>query len=403
MIRSAVVLALMTSLVSAQRGPAKVTTTQVVRHRFTPKLVVLGELEAKRTVDLGAEVAGRVASTTFEEGNRFQRGDPLLALDTKMREIQARGATARLRAAEQQLAEYRSGSRPEEVLEAEAVVARAVALLKEAEEDLERERGKQKSDIGSQKSLTVAKALAASRRAELESANQKLALVREGPRAEVIARAESDVALRKSELDAIQDEIRRAAVRAPFDCVVTQKRVGTGSYVRVGDPVASLVQIDPIRVTVSVPEKSVALVKIGTEISLKLDAFPKKDFRATVRAIIPSGDRLARAFPVRLEMPNPTLQLLPGMFVRASIPAGEREGLAVPRDAVVSSPRGSVVYVVRDGTAQIAPVQTGESDGDLVEIRGRIDPGAEVVVRGNDGLRPGSPVVVLPKGAEKKR
>lgn len=395
MLRNLVTPLLLASLVSAQGGPAKVTVTKVVEHRFTPKIIVLGELEAKRTVDLGAEVAGRVAMTSFEEGDRLTQGEKLLSLDTRARAIQARGAKARLEAAAQQLAEYKAGSRPEEILEAESRVARTTALLEEAEENLERERGKQKSDIGSQKTLTVAIAVAASLRAERAAAQQQLALVRQGPRAEVIARAESDVALRQSELDAIEDEIEKAIVGAPFDCVVTKKRVGTGSYVRVGDAVASLVQIDPIRVTVSVPEKSVGLVTPGQKLVLRLDAFPGKPFAAEVKAVIPSGDSLARAFPVRLEMPNPDARLLPGMFVRAELPVGERRALAVPRDAVVTSARGSVVYTVVEGKAQIAPVTVGEVDGDLVEIRGPVTAGASVVLRGNDGLRPGSAIVVL--------
>ncbi|MCA8968978.1 MAG: efflux RND transporter periplasmic adaptor subunit [Planctomycetes bacterium] len=396
MSRTLAILALSATVLSAQGGPTKVTTVRVASHRFTPKFAVLGELEAKRTVQIGAEVAGRVASTEFEEGERFDEGESLLHLDTKTREIAARGAKARLEVARQQLAEYKAGARPEEILESEAGVERAKALLAEAEEDLERERGKQRSDIGSQKSLTVAAALAATRRAELASAEQQLALVRLGPRVEQLARAEAEVALRQSEVDAIEDEIQRATIKAPFTSAVVEKHVGTGSYVRAGDPVASLVQIDPIRVTLSVPERNLSLAKIGSEVRMRIDAFHDEEFRGEIKAIVPRGDKLARSFPVRLEMANKDGRLLPGMFVRAELEGESRDGMAVPRDAVVTSGTGSIVYTVVDGKASIVPVTLGEVDGDLVEIRGPLASGAEVIVRGNDGLRPGTPVVVLP-------
>lgn len=393
-------VAFLACLLPAQGGPTKVTTARVRQHAFAERVQVLGEVEAKRTVQLGAEVAGRVASTSFEEGERFDEGAVLLRLDTGAREIAVRGAEARLEVARQQFAEFKAGSRREEILDAEANLEQAKALLIEAEEDLERERGKQQSDIGSQKTLTIANALAASRRAAVASAEQQLALVRKGPRIEQLARAEADVALRQAEVDTIKDEIARATIHAPFRCAVTQKLVGTGSFVRVGDPVASLVQIDPIRVTLSVPERHLALAKVGADVVLQVDAYEGEELRAEVRAIVPRGDGLARTFPVRLEVPNPDGRLLPGMFVRATLVGTSRNKLAVPRDAVVTTSAGSVVYVVTDGKAAIVPVQALAVDGDLIEIEGPaggpITEGAEVIVRGNDGLRPGTAVEVLP-------
>lgn len=382
---------------------SKVTTTEVVSMRFAAAERVSGELIAKRVVELGSEVAGRVASTSFEEGASLAEGHALLVLDTKLLALRAAGARARVAAAEQQLLEFRAGARTEEIGDAEAEVARCRALSVDAERNLERERAKRKQDIGSDKALTDARALAATRKAELESAEQKLALIKAGPRDERIARAEQDLALRKSELDEILVSIEKATIRAPFDAVVTRKRVGTGSFVRVGDPVASLVQIDPIRVRLSVPARSIGFAKRGAKLRFEIDALPGETFEGTTTAIIPDADRMSRAFPVHLELANPKARLLPGMFVRAQLRGVERDALALPRDAIVSSPRGSVVYVVRDGKAQLVPVRIGEAEKGMVEIRGDIEVGTAVIVRGNDGLRPGSDVIVVGREARDGR
>ncbi len=380
-------------LARAQR-PAMVTTTRVVRHLFRPTIDVLGEVEAIRSVDVSTEIGGLVEQLDFTEGKLVKAGDPLLQFRTKMREIGRRVAEARLAAAKQQLAEYRRGSRPEEIVAAERAVAETEARLVEAKDDLARERAKLRSGIGSNKVLSAAVARAASLAATLGQLEARRDLVKKGPRAEVIARAEADVAIRRAELDQIDDELRRAKIVVPFDGVITRKLVERGAYVRPGDPVASVVQLDPVRASVAVPERYIATVERGAELELTLDAFPGKVFQARVQAIIPTGDPLARSFPVRLRLANHDQRILPGMAVRLRLPTAEgRKQLAVPRDALVHSPM-LALYKVVDGKAQIVPVRTAASDAGFVQVLGAIAEGDEIVLRGNDGLRPGQPLIV---------
>ena len=117
--------------------------------------------------------------------------------------------------------------------------------------------------------------------------------------------------------------------------------------------------------------------------------------RALVRASVPMENSLTRTRIVRL---TPTFEdmespLAGNQSAIVLIPVGEvREVVTVHKDAILSQPNGTVVYIVTDGQAMIRPVQLGESVGSRIEVLGGLAPGDLVVVRGNERLRPGQPV-----------
>lgn len=395
-------LGLATSAACPQGPPAKVTTTKVIRHTFRPSTTVLGEAEALRKVDVSTEVEGLVEELAVDEGARVEAGDLLLRLRTVTHEIRKRAAKAQLEIAKMWVDQYVRGTRPEEIDASKEAVAETEALLAEAEEDLERQKGLQESDVGSVKELMVARARAHSLRAILRKRKKELELLEQGPRAEVKARAEAQRALRQAELDQIEDEIVRARITAPFRGVLAQKLAEKGAYLRPGEAVFRLVQMDPIRVVVTVPEWLIGRVQQGTSLEIVFDAFPGESFEGKIDAIIPTADRTTRTFPVKLILDNKAYRILPGMVARAKIPTAEGgEALAVPRDAVVRGPMGTVVFKVADGAVQPAPVELGASAGQLVEVAGPLKEGDTVVRRGNEGLRPGQKVIVVgSEGAE---
>jgi len=386
---------------AAQPGapPAKVAAAPVARRMFRPAVELIGDLEAVRESLVGSEVDGLVEAVETDAGRPVTAGAVLLRQRTVAREIRKRGAEAELELAREKLRELRRGSREEEIRQAEAAVRDAKALLDEAERDLERAEGLIGTDSLSEKELTEARSKALSWRAIY---NQRLAnfdLVKAGPREEEINQAAAQVKIREADLDAIVDEIDKATIRAPFDGVVEEKLVDVGRYLAPGQGVFTIVQIDPIRAVVAVPETVIDRVKVGGGVKLMLDAIPGEEFEAEVEAIIPAGDPRARTFPVRVLLPNADGRLLPGMAVRARVPISEgHEALAVPSDAIVRMPTGAVVFAVRDGTAVLVPVREGLADGAFVEVTGDLAEGDRVVVRGNERLRPGQPIEVLGEG-----
>jgi RND family efflux transporter MFP subunit len=184
---------------------------------------------------------------------------------------------------------------------------------------------------------------------------------------------------------------------------VVKRHALIGQWLGEGNPVVTLAVLDPIRVMVPVPEGNVTSVKMGDSAEVSFDALPGKVFRGFIKAIIPRGDEAARTFPVRVEIENPDTEIKAGMLGRVTLPTGvTHRALLVPKDALVLSGSGKMVYVVDRGKARPVPVELGPAHGFLVEILGDLKPGEQVVVRGNERLRPGQPLKILSGNKSKK-
>ncbi len=384
-------------------GPSNVSVATVERRTFQIRVEALGWIEAVRATNVSAQVPGLVAEVLVEEGDRVEEGDVLLRLETLSRQIRKRRAEAELALDEQQLAEYRAGSRREDILEARASVGDAVAQLDEARLDRERIEALRGSDSVSEDEISSAQAVERSREAIRDQRQAILERLEAGPRPEVIARAEQSVAIRKAELDEIDDEIRKATIRAPFSGVVTEKLVEVGRYVNSGEALFSLVQTDPVRARLAVSEGDLRNLEVGQSATIGIAVAPDQRFQGTIRAIIPRGDPAAKTFPVTVRLDNENGMLLPGMSVKAFFDTMTKDGvLTVPSDAIAESPIGRVVFVVRDGKAERVPVRPGLTEKGLVVVEGEIEEGESVVVLGNETLRPGSPVRVVPRDVSAK-
>lgn len=394
-----IVVAVVAGDADAQRGgPTKVSVTPIVRHVFHPQVEVLGRIEAVKDTVLGAEVPGLVVEVLVDEGSQVEAGEVVARLDTSLREIRKRRAEAELALAREQLREFNAGSRAEDIREAEAMLEDATAQLEEAIVDRKRIEALEGTDAVSEDEVSSARAAERSRAAVQMQRQALLDRLRKGPRAEVIARAESEVAVREANLAEIVDEIGKATIRAPFAGVITEKEVDVGRYVTAGGDLFGLVQTNPVRAVLIVAEGDLRDVAVGQTAMIETAASAGNAYKGTIQAIIPRGDPVARTFPVKVLLGNEQQRILPGMGVRARILTTTTvPRLAVPTDAIAESPVGRVVFVVRDGKARRVPVRTGISEAGLVEITGDVREGEPVVVLGNETLRPDSDVLVVPR------
>jgi membrane fusion protein (multidrug efflux system) len=154
---------------------------------------------------------------------------------------------------------------------------------------------------------------------------------------------------------------------------------------------------------VPVPERYVPSIKKGDQAVVTFDALPGDTFQGKIEAVIPQADAGARTFPVRINISNPKGAIKPGMLGRATLPTGNpHKALLVPKDSLVLSGNRKVVYVVIDKTARLVPVETGSAHGPLIEVKGDLKADLKVVVRGNERLRPGQPVKIVPKSSPPK-
>ena len=173
-----------------------------------------------------------------------------------------------------------------------------------------------------------------------------------------------------------------------------------GSYLSSQTRIASLNELDPIKLDFTVPEKYSALMKVGDGISFEVEGF-NRTFPGTIYAVEPSIEASTRSLRVRARCPNSDGALIPGAFanvdlVLRSIP----DALTVPSIAVIPELGGKKVFVYEDGTAQPRSVETGIRSDTAVQITSGLDEGDLVIISGILQMQPGLEIEIEEAPAE---
>ena len=208
---------------------------------------------------------------------------------------------------------------------------------------------------------------------------------------------EYDVAL--SELNSVladieytEAQIAKTEIRAPFDGVVGLRYVSVGSYISPQVRIATLQDVNPIKVDFAVPQKYFGLIKQGKTIYVKL-ASAENAYKGTIYAVEPKIDKDTRTVLARAVVPNERGDLTPGAYVEIQIVLEElNNAVMVPTDVLVPDIEGEKVFVYKNGFAVPQRVKTGIRTENAIEIISGLDKGDTLIVSGIIQLRPNSPV-----------
>jgi RND family efflux transporter MFP subunit len=251
-------------------------------------------------------------------------------------------------------------------------------------------------------------AVSAAIAAEQDFAEAKAAheLAVQGVRKEQIAQARAQVRMQQALVDQLADRIKKHTLISRFDGYVTAKKTELGQWVTKGDAVVEVVALDPVVVNAYVTEAHVPYVTEGKQVRVEVPALPNHLFTGYVTRVIPEADARARTFPVRVTVKNPPDEngalLKAGMYARVTLPTAPLlTALLVPKDALVLGGRETTVFVFDPassdntaGTVRPVSVTLGVTSGRLIQVTGPLTAGQQVVVRGNERLRPGQEVSV---------
>jgi membrane fusion protein (multidrug efflux system) len=203
---------------------------------------------------------------------------------------------------------------------------------------------------------------------------------------------ESVLTASNADAHALQEQIERKIVRAPFAGKLGIRLVNVGQYLAAGTPIATLESSEPNYVDFSLPQEDLGVVKLGTKVRVRVAGGEPSD--ATVAAIEPSLDPKSRNVKMRATLPN-AQDLRPGMFADVTIVEAEpEEVVSVPQTAVVHASFGDSVFVVENGVVRQQFVAVGRTRGDFVAITKGVDAGQEVVAGGAFKLHNGARVTV---------
>jgi membrane fusion protein (multidrug efflux system) len=264
---------------------------------------------------------------------------------------------------------------------------------------------------------SVERAQLASARARMDLAGLTVGRSRALVQTKTIAQSalDSDEAQLKTattDLGALQAQIDRKVVRAPFAGRLGIRAVNLGQYLNAGTTVTVLEAIDSVYVDFVLPQQRLADVKVGMPVRVTIAGAEGTAQDGTIAAVDPEVDQATRAIKLRASVPNKDERLRPGMFANVSVVLPKRDDrIIIPATSLVHASYGDSVFVVEDkkdesGGVLHGPdgkpakmarqqfVRVGESRGDYVAILDGVTTGQEVVSAGAFKLRNGSGIVV---------
>ena len=379
----------------ATPGPqmvVEVSTTPAVLRQLPRYFEATGSLAANEQTDVAPETSGKVAGVGVDIGSYVKRGQMIVKLDDADLRIRVQQAQAQLDQAKATVRqnEAKLGLRPGQKFNPENVpeVTAARSALNLAEANLRRyERLVETGDVS-----RAAYDQQKSQRDQLSDQYQ-VAIHQAQQNYAAVANSQAAVDAAQTQLALAKRNLNYSVVVAPMSGYVSDRPADVGEYVSPTSKVATIVNMNPLRVRIDVPEQAIPRVHAGESVSVSVSAYPDRSFAGHIARVSPSVNATSRTLTVEAEVENSSGELKPGQFatVRILLPQSE-PAVLVPQRALRQISGATYVFVIKNARAEQRLIQPGQTEGDLVEIKSGIA-ADELVATGNvDQLSDGASV-----------
>jgi len=355
---------------SAAAGPAviEVSTAAAILRQLPRYFEATGSLAANEQSDVMPETSGKIAAVTFDIGSYVKRGQTMVKIDDADLRLRVQQAQAQLDQAKATLRqnEAKIGLRPGQKFSPENVpeVAAARAAWDLAEANLRRyEKLIESGDIS-----RAAYDQQKSQRDQLRE-QYEVAVHQAQQNYAAVANAQGVVDAAQTQLALAKRSVNYSVITAPIAGYVSDRTADVGEYVSPQQKVATIVNLNPLRVRIDIPEQAIPRVHVGESVSVAVSAYPDRSFAGHLARISPSVTATSRTLTVEAEVENPSGELKPGQFatVRILLPQSA-PAVLVPQRALREISGATYVFVIKNGRAEQRLVQAGQKEGDLVEL-----------------------------------
>lgn len=190
--------------------------------------------------------------------------------------------------------------------------------------------------------------------------------------------------------------LNRTRILAPLDGLINEIIAKQGSFLSVGDPVAQLIRVSDVKITVGIPESDIASFLDLNEATVVIDALEKRRVIGKKIFLSRQPRNLARLFELELKIPNTDGHILPGMFASVElVRAVYEKALVIPLYAVISQGEEQFVYIENNGSAKKTPVDVGQLVDWQVHITSGISANDKIIVVGHRLLNDGQPIEII--------
>src|SRR5215467_2394819 len=370
----------------ASASKPKVKIVPVEQRQQRRMVEAVGSLFAYDEVTVSSEAEGRVEEVLVDVGDRVGKGQSLARVSPVEFQLTVEQQQAALRQARARLGLGENDGELKDARQA-AEVKKAAADLTDAELKYKRAQSLLETGVIPRQQYDEAESRYKAAEAAYDLAAQQVENMRASMRQT------------QATLNLANKRLRDTQIRAPFAGHVKARDVTTGQYLKIQTPVMTIVNIDPLRARLSVPEKMSPWVRVGRDVKLSLEAFPGREFTGRISRINPSVDEKNRTFEIEALVANRGAELKPGSFVKATIQSDKVDSiLAIPYNAAAYLFGAYKVFVIQDKTIKEREVKLGDRLGDLVEIIEGLQAGEKIAIGpGGPQLKDGMEVEIAPE------
>jgi HlyD family secretion protein len=293
------------------------------------RIRISGNVEVT-AVEVSFKIPGRVAERLVDEGALVKAGQVVARLENEelVHEVALRQAD--LQAVQAAMDELLAGSRKEEIAQAAAALAAVEAEAKRLADDFHRQEALFGREVIPQQKYDAARAAYDSSRAQVRQAAEALAMLRKGPRRERIDQARARRGEAEASLAQAKTRLGYATLLSPVDGLVMAKNIEPGEQVAAGTPVVTVGELDSVWVRAYINETDLGRVKVGQNARVTTDTWPGKVYDGIVTFISSEAEftpknvqtqkeRVKLVYRVKITIPNPNMELKPGMPADAEI------------------------------------------------------------------------------------
>jgi multidrug efflux pump subunit AcrA (membrane-fusion protein) len=347
-----------------------------------------GAIEANVTAQGAFQIAGRVARVFVEEGQAVSKGQVLAELDSTDYRNAYDAAKAQSDAARAVDSKAQEGPRTQE--------------LEQARIDYEQRQ----DEFKRMKFLYEHKSLAANDfekiQAAYKAAEQRYEMARQGTRVQDKESAAGQSRAAAAQMREAEKRLGDCQLRAPIAGFVGMRRIDVGDTVAAGAPVIGVLDLNPVKVRVAIPESEIGKVAPGARATVAIPSLDGRQFEGKVEVVGVAADAASRTYTAKIAVANPARLLRAGMVSEARIYGSTMvNAITVPGDAVVRDARGVThVYVYEPTQRRVYAqrVEVGAPLSNEVEIRSGLAGSEQVVVAGQQNVREGSSVHIVRGG-----
>jgi HlyD family secretion protein len=290
---------------------------------------VSGNIEVT-DVEMSFKIPGWVKSRLVSEGETVKKGQNVAILDDSELQQEALLREAEVTTSKAALAELEAGSRPEEIARAEAAAesARAEEALRKTEFDRLKEL--YENSAASKQEYDKAKAAYEVAKGILNQANESLSLAKEGPRKETLEVARAKLKQAEQAHALAKTRLSFSILASPISGVVLLQNIESGEYVSPGTPIVTIGNLDNVWLRAYIEETDLGRIKVGQRVTVRTDTYPDKKYEGKITFISPEAEftpknvqtkklRVSLVYRIKVAIPNPDIELKPGMPVDAEI------------------------------------------------------------------------------------